>query len=264
MLEKNEEIKEEKKNQADQINLNYQLKEKILPEHSNTKDKDQNNTLLKINNEETTFTENLECDYYTIPPSTEPLVDDGKDKNSKNGSENELKEISSNSTTQIFKESNISRKSLEKLITENNNEIDKKIIEEEANNIAHSILKIFLIIVELLFGISLSICSLFVLFIVYKDVIINQKLISLFIEPISCLIAIVGMIPCKNTTCKKAVIVLYLWEGLFLFPISFYVSDSLQEENLYLLCHKILIARIILLIVQFLNFILSLVLKVDI
>ena len=66
------------------------------------------------------------------------------------------------------------------------------------------------------------------------------------------------------TSTLKEKIALYLWTGLFLFPFSFYSKSAIEDKHLKNLCNKILIARIYLLSIQFVNFILSLILKINI
>ena len=96
------------------------------------------------------------------------------------------------------------------------------------------------------------------------DDIVDQKYISFFIEPIIFIISILGIIPYKGKSLKIIIISLYLWEGLFLFPLSFYSISIIKNKNFYYICFKIDIARIILLSVQFMNFVISLILKIDI
>ena len=241
-------------------NNNINLKEKLII------DKNDNQK------EETAFTENIEEENYTTKNDI---------KNNNKIIQNDLKEFSqnkNNNNTQIildsiddinknditstsilaFRNSNINRESFQRIIEINNKEINKKI---EENNTR---LKIILFVIEIFLGILLSISSIVILFILYKDSFINQKLISLLIEPIILFISIIGIIPNKGRGCKKIVISLYLWEGLFLFPFSFYIKSSVEDLHLKNILNKILILRICLLSIQLVNFLLSLLLNINI
>ena len=166
-----------------------------------------------------------------------------------------------NITIQNFGNSDFNRESVQNLVNVKNKNIENKKIQKE--NIKAK-LRIFLLVIEIILGIVLIIFSFFILFIFFKDELSDKKIISIIIEPIIIGISIVGTIPHKGINYKKIVIVLYLWEALFLFPFSFYAKTGIIDEDLYFLCNKVLIVRISLLSVQFLNFILSLILKIDI
>ena len=146
---------------------------------------------------------------------------------------------------------------------ENNKKNFKKMIEKEKNTIT-SRFQIILLTIELILGILLAISSVFILFILYKDDIIEQKYISFIVEPIIFIISIIGILPYKGKSCKKIIISLYLWEGLFLFPFSFYSISIVKDKNYYNICFRILLARIFLLSTQFINFIISLIFKIEI
>ena len=278
MTETNEENNLENKNPTNNDDKYYNLKEKLLSadiNNSNNNKKDDENILISMpkHNEETAFSENIEEEINSPQQNNENLTNTKKSKH-QNNNKNDVKkndiislyEDDKNDITNItipeFRNSNIDRETFQKMVEENNKIIDKKIIDQENNTIPK--IKIFLLIVELILGILLAISSIFILFVLYKDDIVDQKLISFIIEPIIFIISIFGILPYKGKSCKKIIISLYLWEGLFLFPFSFYSISIIKDKNFYNICNRILISRIVFLIVQFLNFILSLILKIDI
>ena len=165
-----------------------------------------------------------------------------------------------NVTIQNFGNSDFNRESLQNLVNEKNQNIEnKKIVQQNIK----TKMRIFLLVIEIILGIVLIIFSFFILFIFFKDELSDKKIIPNIIEPIIIGISIVVTIPHKRNNYKKIVIVLYLWEALFLFPFSFYAKTGIIDEDLYDVCNKVLIVRISLLSVQFLNFILSLILTID-
>ena len=276
MTETNKENNLENKNPTNNDDKYYNLKEKLLSadiNNSNNNKKDDENILISMpkHNEETAFSENIEEEINSPQQNNENLINIKKSKH-QNNNKNDVKkndiislyEDDKNDITNItipeFRNSNIDRETFQKMVEENNKIIDKKIIDQE-NNTNIPKIKIFLLIVELILGILLAISSIFILFVLYKDDIVDQKLISFIIEPIIFIISIFGILKEK---CKKIIISLYLWEGLFLFPFSFYSISIIKDKNFYNICNRILISRIVFLIVQFLNFILSLILKIDI
>lgn len=279
MTETNKENNLENKNPTNNDDKYYNLKEKLLSadiNNSNNNKKDDENILISMpkHNEETAFSENIEEEINSPQQNNENLTNTKKSKH-QNNNKNDVKkndiislyEDDKNDITNItipeFRNSNIDRNSFQKMVEENNKIIDKKIIDQE-NNTNIPKIKIFLLIVELILGILLAISSIFILFVLYKDDIVDQKLISFIIEPIIFIISIFGILPYKGKSCKKIIISLYIWEGLFLFPFSFYSISIIKDKNFYNICNRILISRIVFLIVQFLNFILSLILKIDI
>ena len=279
MTETNEENNLENKNPNNNDDKYYNLKEKLLSadiNNSNNNKKDDENILISMpkHNEETAFSENIEEEINSPQQNNENLTNTKKSKH-QNNNKNDVKkndiislyEDDKNDITNItipeFRNSNIDRETFQKMVEENNKIIDKKIIDQE-NNTNIPKIKIFLLIVELILGILLAISSIFILFVLYKDDIVDQKLISFIIEPIIFIISIFGILPYKGKSCKKIIISLYIWEGLFLFPFSFYSISIIKDKNFYNICNRILISRIVFLIVQFLNFILSLILKIDI
>ena len=295
MLETNRENNEENKFNKDYININSQLTDKLLLEESNNKKEDKNSIALitKNGNEETNFTEQEEDEFYSsnqnikIMPTIELKETNninnnlGKNKTIKSepkdkiqtynkNKDNNLAKIdvdNKNNNTivgnQSFSISEINRESLQNIISENNKKIDKKIVEHK-NKINLSKIRIPLLIIEILLGILLIFSSFVIVYIFIKDNITERKLISIIVEPIILLISIIGIIPNKGSNYKRIIIALYLWEGLFLFPFLFYAHSGIKDENLYDICKKVLIARIFILSFQFLNFILSLILKLNI
>ena len=279
MTETNKENNLENKNPTNNDDKYYNLKEKLLSadiNNSNNNKKDDENILISMpkHNEETAFSENIEEEINSPQQNNENLTNTKKSKH-QNNNKNDVKkndiislyEDDKNDITNItipeFRNSNIDRETFQKMVEENNKIIDKKIIDQE-NNTNIPKIKIFLLIVELILGILLAISSIFILFVLYKDDIVDQKLISFIIEPIIFIISIFGILPYKGKSCKKIIISLYLWEGLFLFPFSFYSNSAIKDKNLYDICNKILLVRIFSLLIQLLNFILSLILKINI
>ena len=282
MVEKNKdhnlEIKILENNNIIKTNLEEKL---ILDKNDNLKEEENNsNSFPKLVNEETAFTENIE-EECSIPSknykndikiNNKNIQINLKQNNQNNISNNKNTEIIldkmedeinkndvTNTTIPMFRNSNMNRESFQKIVELNNNKTDKAI--NEKNN---SKLKIALLIIEIFLAILLSISSIVILIIIYKDSIINQKLISLVIEPIVFCISFIGIIPYKGRGCKKIVLSLYLWEGLFLIPFSFYVKTAVEDEDLKDIFNITLYARIFILSSQIVNFLLSLLLGINI
>lgn len=282
MVEKNKdhnlEIKILENNNIIKTNLEEKL---ILDKNDNLKEEENNsNSFPKLVNEETAFTENIEeeCSIPSknykndIKNNNKNIQINLKENNQNNISNNKNTEIIldkmedeinkndvTNTTIPMFRNSNMNRESFQKIVELNNNKTDKAI--NEKNN---SKLKIALLIIEIFLAILLSISSIVILIIIYKDSIINQKLISLVIEPIVFCISFIGIIPYKGRGCKKIVLSLYLWEGLFLIPFSFYVKTAVEDEDLKDIFNITLYARIFILSSQIVNFLLSLLLGINI
>ena len=277
-----------KKNPNDIINNETELKDNLLYKKKNenkinekNKDvgKDKKLTVLsKINIENNYFNDLEEEDIYGSTQNTIELKNiintmsiSNKNKKEKIKKDkkggittallDENKNDINNVTIQNFGNSDFNRESLQNLVNEKNQNIEnKKIVQQNIK----TKMRIFLLVIEIILGIVLIIFSFLILFIVFKDEILDKKIISIIIEPIIIGISVVGAIPHKGENYKKIVIILYLWEGLFLFPFSFYAKTGIIDEDLYDVCNKVLIVRLSLLAVQLLNFILSLILKIDI
>ena len=291
MIEIQEENNLEKSKPNNFINNEIELKDNLLYKKKNkdkinekNKDieKDKKLTVLsKVNIENNYFNDLEENDIYDSTKNTIELkkmnskismTNKNKKKEEKmkkdkiNGltsallEENNKSDIN-NVTIQNFGNSDFNRESLQNLVNEKNQNIEnKKIVQQNIK----TKMRIFLLVIEIILGIVLIIFSFLILFIVFKDEILDKKIISIIIEPIIIGISVAGAIPHKGENYKKIVIILYLWEGLFLFPFSFYAKTGIIDEDLYDVCNKVLIVRLSLLAVQLLNFILSLILKIDI
>ena len=277
MLDSNKENNLENKNPIKDNNINSNLNEKLL----NNKREEEN--ILKIipKNKEKRAPENMEEESDIQAQNIgNPLIFKNKNKkrNKTKNNRNRHKEINKNQnnkkpttiplediqnditniTIPSFRNSDINRESFRDIVEQKDKKNDKKI---ENNN---SILKIILLIIEIFLGILICISSILVLLILFKDNIEDKKQIGFIVEPIIFFITVIGIIPYKGKNYQKIVVSLYLWEGLFLFPFSFYSNSGIKDEFLNDICYKIIIARIFLLLFQLFNFILSLILKINI
>ena len=291
MIEIQKENNLEKSNTNDFINNETELKDNLLYKKKNKDkinekkkdiEKDKKLTVLSTANTENNYFNDLEEeDIYGSTQNTIELknINNTKSitnknkkkegimkKDKKNGittallDENNKNDIN-NVTIQNFGNSDFNRESFQNLVNVKNQNIENKKIKQQ--NIKAK-MRIFLLVIEIILGIVLIIFSFFILFIFCKDGISDKKIISIIIEPIIIGISVVGVIPHKGENYKKIVVVLYLWEGLFLFPFSFYAKTGIIDEDLFNICYKVLVVRLSLLSVQLLNFILSLILKIDI
>ena len=95
-----------------------------------------------------------------------------------------------------------------------------------------------------------------------EEKVTHQKIIGVIIEPLILIISFVGMLPISNITYKKIKFALYIWECILLIPLSFYVKSSIDGK--YFLFDLIIKIRIGLLAVQLINFVISLIFKIDI
>lgn len=291
MIETQKENNLEKKNPNDFINNETELKDNLLYKKKNEDkiigkkkdiEKDKKLTVLSKENIDNNYFNDLEEeDIYNSTQNTielkniknaMPIANKNKKKEEKiqKGKKEDInmallnensKTDINNVTIQNFGNSDFNRESVQNLINVTNKNIETKKIDQQ--NIKTKI-RIFLLGIEIILGIVLIIFSFLILFIFYKDEISDKKIIPIIIEPIIIGISILGAIPHKGGNYKKIVIVLYLWEGLFLFPFAFYARTGIIDEDLYDICNKVLIVRLSLLSVQLLNFILSLILKIDI
>ena len=277
-----------KKNPNDTINSETELKDNLLYKKKNENKineknmdvgKDKKLTVLsKINIENNYFNDLEEEDIYGSTQNTIELKNiintmsiSNKNKKEKIKKDkkggittallDENKNDINNVTIQNFGNSDFNGESVQNLVNVKNQNIENKKLKLQS---IKTKMRIFLLVIEIILGIVLIIFSFFILFIFFKDEISDKKVISIIIEPIIIGISIVGTIPHKGKNYKKIVIVLYLWEGLFLFPFSFYAKTGIIDEDLYDACNKVLIVRLSLLALQLLNFILSLILKIDI
>ena len=160
----------------------------------------------------------------------------------------------------IFRSSKINRESLQPIIIENDDNIDNSKENSETNKV---LLKRFMIVLEIILGTLLTSGSIFLIIIIFKEKILEQKILGIIIEPLIILISLLGMNPCKNEDYKKILLALYIWEGLFLYPFSFYIKIAITE-NYYYFFDIIIKVRILLLSIQFIIFIISLAFKINI
>lgn len=288
MIELKNENNLENINPKRNIKINQNLNEKLISEDDNSNNKKNENDIIlttaqRIGNEETRITENNEEESYILAqnfdnPSTILVYNSNKNKLNQNKS-NEIKNnnilqkvplntLDENNENEITNMSipgfrnTIHRESLQ-IEQKINSKNDKK-SKEQKNNIYLYRLRIILIIIEIFLGLLICISSLFILFLFFKNNNIDTKLIIYIVEPLIILISIIGIIPKKGKNYNKIVITLYLWEGLFLYPFSFYAKSRIKDENIYNISNRILIARIFILSVQFLNLILALIMKINI
>jgi len=157
----------------------------------------------------------------------------------------------------MFRSSKLSRQSFQKILKNNN--IDKKYTSLPINK---TLLKKFMIILKYLIGGLLTSGSILLLIIIIKDKITDQKLIGIIIEPIIILISLLGMFFFKNIIYKKILFALFIWEGTYLIPLSFYVKASIKDDYIFYF-DIILKIRIGLFIIQIVNFIIYLAFKLD-
>ena len=170
-------------------------------------------------------------------------------------------EVDKNETMgNIFRSSNINRDSLKQIIIPNDTKVDNS---KENSEINKNILKKYMLIIEIILGTLLISGSTFLIFIIIKEKILEQKILGIIIEPLIIFISFLGMIPCKNENYKIIILILYIWEGLFLFPFSFYIKISITK-NYYYYFDIIIKIRILLLSIQFINYIISLAFEINI
>ena len=158
-----------------------------------------------------------------------------------------------------FRFSKINRQSFQNIIknddSNNNNNL----------NLTYNriLLKKFLVLLKYVFGFFLTSGSIILLIIIIRDKITQQKLIGIIIEPLIIIISLLGMLLYKNIIYKKIIFALFLWEGTYLFPLSYYVKTSIKEE--YIFYYDIILKiRTGLFCGQLINFIMSLAFKLEI
>ena len=254
MLDSNKENNLENKNHEKDNNIKSNLNEKLLKEENHINNKREEENILKIlpKNKEKRATENMgeESDIQAQNIGN-PLIIKNKNKkrNKTKNNRNKHKEINKNQnnkkptsiplediqnditniTIPSFRNSDINRESFRDIVEQKDKKNDKKI---ENNN---SILKIILLIIEIFLGILICISSILVLLILFKDNIEDKKQIGFIVEPIIFFITVIGIIPYKGKNYQKIVVSLYLWEGLFLFPFSFYSNSGIKGYS-YEIC----------------------------
>ena len=159
----------------------------------------------------------------------------------------------------IFRTSKLDRPSFQKIVKNNNSNIDTKYLNLSINK---NLLKKFLLILKYLFGGLLTSSSIILLIIIVRVKITHQNLIGIIIEPIIILISVFGMFHLRNIIYKKIIFALFFWEGTYLFPLSFYVKESIKDDFVfyYDIIFKI---RIILFFGQIINLIIFLACKLD-
>ena len=271
------------------IKINQNLNEKLISEEENlnNNNKNENDIILssaqRIGNEETRITENVEEESYILAQNFDnPSTILVKNSNKNNLTQNKSKEINKNDILQNAplnpldennenEITNMSIPGFRNSIHRESFQIELKInsktdtkFNEQKNNIYLNILRIILIIIEIFLGLLICVSSIFILILFFINNNIDTKLIIYIVEPLIILISIIGIIPKKGKNYNKIVITLYLWEGLFLYPFSFYAKSRIKDENIYNIANRILIARIYILSVQFLNLILALIMKINI
>ena len=239
MLETNKEINLENKNplfsEDNKINLKKNLTVKIDKDNNDNKSGEANK-----NNEETAMSEhedeegNQLNDIICIKDNKKAKIIDIIDE--ENYQYDDDIEIDKDEKENLFRSSKINRDSFQQIVSEDNTKLDDK---KETLVINKVLLKKFM-----------------------KEKIIKQKILGIIIEPLIIIISLLGMIPCKNKDYKKILLALYVWEGLFLFPFSFYIKASITDDyyNFFDIITKL---RIYILSAQFINFILWIYLAVD-
>ena len=263
MFEANKEINLENKNplfsEDNKINLKKNLTVKIDKDNNDNKSGEVNK-----NNEETAMSEhedeegNQLNDIICIKDNKKAKIFDIIDE--ENYQYDDDIEIDKDEKENLFRSSKINRDSFQKIVNEDNTKIDDK---KETLVINKVLLKKFMIVIEIILGSLLASSSIILIIIITKEKIIKQKILGIIIEPLIILISLLGMNPCKNKTYKKILLALYVWEGLFLFPFSFYIKASITDDyyNFFDIITKL---RIYILSAQFINYILSLVFKINI
>ena len=145
-------------------------------------------------------------------------------------------------------------------IKQNISTIDK---EKKKYFINKKLLKRIMIVIEIFFGFLLCTCSILLIIILIQEKISHQKIIGVIFEPLIIIISFTGMLPISNITFKKIKCALYIWESALLVPMSFYVKSSINDKY-YFFFDLVINIRIGLLVVQIVNYVISLVFKIDI
>lgn len=256
----NEAINIEDKNPSSDMELLNNIKQNLINDINEEKD-------IKSNNKENESTEQEEKEEilstYHLNINNEIIVEN---------KENKIKEekffdessISSNKTEKIEEIFDTTKIDLESLnsnkITLNNSKIDKQ---KKKYFINKKLLKRIMIIIEIFVGFLLCSCSILLIIILIEEKISHQKIIGVIIEPLIIICSFTGMLPISNITFKKIKCALYFWESALLVPLSFYVKSSINDEY-YFFFDLVIKIRIGLLVVQIVNYVISLVFKIDI
>lgn len=255
MLEVNKEINLENKNPIFILDIgNNELKKNLMSTSDEINDecnqidckieKNKNNIIKKQSRGSLLSYENLNINEIKNENKTKNTSDDNKNQARKD----------------LIRSPKLNRESFQKISKDNKSNFE---INKEDLPINKNILKKFLIIIKYLSGSLISSGSIFLLIIIIREKIIEQKLIGIIIEPLIIIISLLGMFPFKKITYKKIIIVLLIWEGTYLFPLSFYVKSSIKED-FYFLYNIILKIRTGLFLAQLLDFVMSLVFNIDI
>ena len=224
---------------------------------------DMNQNLLSTSDEDNSNKINI----IDIKNDNDFNINENEDDTYKNWNINELDK--ENDEENLIEEKNLEKNESEededteffqKSVKSNLPNVDEKHSDLEINRTQ---LKKILTILKFLFGILLTSGSIFLLIIIIKETFKHQKLIGIIIEPLIILISILGMFLFKNITYKKIIFALFLWEGLYLFPLSFYVKSSIKEDYIFFF-DLIIKIRIWLFLGQLINFIMALAFKLDI
>jgi hypothetical protein len=257
MLE-NEVINIENKNPNSEIesldDLKQNLIKDITEEKDFKKDNKENESTDQEEKEEVSSNDLLNINDIINNANKENKVKEEKDLNVSSFYSNK-----SEKNEEIFNSSKFDRESLYNAIKENNSKIDKK---KREFNINKKLLRRIMIIIEILFGSLLGSSCILLLIMLIEEKVTHQKIIGAIIEPLILIISFVGMLPISNITYKKIKFALYIWECILLIPLSFYVKSSIDGK--YFLFDLIIKIRIGLLAFQIINFVISLIFKIDI
>jgi len=259
MLEIKEAINIENKNPNSDMDSLNNIKENLINDINEEKE-------IKSNNKDNDSTEQEEKE--EILSNEHLYINNAVNNQNK---ENKIKEekffdessISSNKTEKIediFNTSKLDRESLNNKIKQNISTIDK---EKKKYFINKKLLKRIMIVIEIFFGFLLCTCSILLIIILIQEKISHQKIIGVIIEPLIIIISFTGMLPISNITFKKIKCALYIWESALLVPMSFYVKSSINDKY-YFFFDLVINIRIGLLVVQIVNYVISLVFKIDI
>ena len=203
-----------------------------------------NKSILKINSD---YDKNIERE-------NEELYGQKK-KSSPFSSDDNLIDLS-NSSFPIANDSQAFGKSFDRIQLNKQLQIAKSNEKEDNDNIYPNI-RVFLFIMEIIFNGGSVILSIITLAILIGDSFDGLKKIVLFVELLIILVSLCTAFPHKTNNYKKIVVLLYIWEGILLIPLSYLECADFLNGYLFLI-------RIGVFVGQNLIFISSLVLKVNI